>query len=349
MSDSRTRTIPLLLSLLFPLLAGFSSAPLSAQELPRPTLDNSLVVSIEHSPADSAEVDYIKANFPFGLYAWLSFSITTVPIDMSWTQALDPASASAGIAAFKAQVNAYVAAAKAKKVRLHLVLTSGLARNVSIYKPAKIEDIRNAQWYNDNKLASDAQIAAPDPSPRLRHGHALALCPQGPGQSLRQVQGRGRVPQAGHGRQPRHARCRQRLGRGRAQFQPDRSRREPPGILLRLSPRSPSSSSGIGSSTPAFMTTRQGTYRAQGFPGGGAKYQGAAGLTQFNADYGTSFTTWDLLFYNWSLADDYDQDPTDTANPDPHRIPFSSYNHGHMMPADPEHGLIVGGFDPPRV
>jgi len=80
---------------------------------------------------------------------------------------------------------------------------------------------------------------------------------------------------------------------------------------------------------------------------GGAKYQGAQGLSQFNADFGAAFSSWDLKYFNWSLADDYDQNPVDDVNNDPNRIPWASYSHGNMMPVSGP-SYVPGGFDPPR-
>jgi hypothetical protein len=135
-------------------LSSFPGAA-AAEELPVPTLKNSLIVSIEHMVTDAAEVEYIKNNFPWGLYAWLSFSKTVVVPNLAWKS--DWNDADAGIQAFKNEVNNLMAAAENAGVFLHPVLCSGLARWIWIYRDAKIEDIRNAQWYNDNKIASDDQ------------------------------------------------------------------------------------------------------------------------------------------------------------------------------------------------
>ena len=47
-----------------------------AEELPRPTYDNSLILSVSYSldTAPPAEVEYVKSQFANGLYSWLSFS-----------------------------------------------------------------------------------------------------------------------------------------------------------------------------------------------------------------------------------------------------------------------------------
>lgn len=332
------RRVPVLLAALF-----LSLLPLSAQELPRPTLENSVLVSIEHHVTDSAEVDYIKNNLPFGLYAWPSFSHTTIPINMSWTLALD--SASTGIDVFKAQVNAIIAAAKAKKVRVHIVLTSGLARNIDIYKDAKLEDIRNGQWYNDNKIASDSQIAGADPLSNAVMGTLsryarkvranLYAKSKAALEFLRQVMNANPDTLIAVS------------GWGEAELN-----------YRRINNTNPLQSPFCDFSPFAVLEFRDwiqhaglyddttGTYRAQGFLGGGTKYQGDAGLSQFNTDFLTNFTSWDLLYFNWSLSDDYDQVPQDGTNPDPHLIPSSSYAHGMMPDSGPNY--IAGGFDPPR-
>jgi hypothetical protein len=319
--------------------------PAFTQELPRPTLGNSVIVSIEHGVTDSAEVDYIKSNLPFGLYAWPSFSHTTLPVSLSWTQALSDADN--GIAAFKTQVNALIAAARAKKVRVHIVLTSGLARNLDVYKAAKLEDVRNAQWYNDNKIASDSQIAAADPlsdsvmgtlsryarkvraNLYAKASAALAFLYQ-----VMQANPETLVAVSGWGESELNFR---RIVQTKAlqDYFCDYS----PFAVLEF--RDWIQHAGLYDDTA-------GTYRGQGFGGGGTKYLGAAGLSKFNADFGTSFTSWDLRYFDWSLADDYDQVPQDGVNNDPRRIAYANYSHGQMMPSSGS-SFIAGGFDPPRV
>jgi len=131
-----------------------------AEELPVPTLDNAFIISIEHSVTDSAEVAYIKNHFDFGLYAWLCFSKTAFALPLDWHASLGEADQ--GIKDFKDQVDQYIQSARQQDVRIHLVLVVGLVRYVYLYREAKQEDIRNTQWYNDNKLASDSQIADPE-------------------------------------------------------------------------------------------------------------------------------------------------------------------------------------------
>jgi hypothetical protein len=317
----------------------------AGQELPKPTYQNSVIISIEHDPRDSAAVDSIKQNLPFGLYAWPSFSQTTIFPALDWHALLSDAAT--GIQAFKDTVNGLIAAAKAKNVKLHLVLSSGLARSVQLYKEAKEEDIRNAQWYNDNKLASDTQIGRDDRMSSIVYGTLSRYA--------RKV------------RANLYAKSKAALAFLKQKMD------ENPDTLMAVSgwgeaelnsnriDHSKSVQDSFCDYSPfAVLEFRDwiqhggqyddvtGIYRAQGFRGGGAQYQGDDGRARFNVDFGTNFATWDLRYYHWSLADDYDQSPQDAVNNDPHKIPSSAYSHGNMLPTSGAN-YIAGGFDPPRV
>jgi len=319
--------------------------PLCPEELPVPTYSNSLIISIEHNVLDSAEVDYIKSQFNFGLYARLSFSLTSIAPSLNWHWNLN--NASEGIQSFKDTVNQLFAGAKNKEVMLNLVITSGLARQLAVYREAKEEDIRNCSWYNDNKLASDTQIIESDVLDKKVFGTfsryarklranleakaaaTLAFLKQKMEESPETL-----VALSGWGEAEMN------FGRlndatSLQEFFCDYS----PFAVLEF--RDWICHTGMYDGT-------SGKYKGQGYAQGGAKYQGDSGLALFNADFGTSFTTWNLKYYNWSLTDDYDSNPEDFSNPDPNRIPYSSYSHGNMMPASGPY-YIAGGFDPPRV
>ena len=317
----------------------------AAEELPVPTLKNSLIVSIEHIVTDAAEIEYIKSNFPWGLYTRLSFSRTVIAPELAWKS--DWNNADAGIQAFKNEINTLMAAAENAGVYLHPVLSSGLARILWIYRDAKIEDIRNAQWYNDNKIASDDQVLDSEVLDRYVFGTlsryarkvrrnleakaeaSLAFLRQRMTEKphvLAAISGWGEVE----------------LNFGR--LNPDVSVQEwfcdySPFAVLEF--RDWIRHTGM-------YDGANGKYKGEGWAAGGARYQGTGGLAQFNADFGAAFTTWDLKYWNWSLLDDWDEDPTDDVNNDPGRIPYASYVHGGMMPTSGP-GLIPGGFDPPRV
>jgi hypothetical protein len=127
------------------------------EELPRPNYDNSVIFSVTYSLGQSSsEIDYIKSRFGNGIYAPLYFT-QFAQIDMDWT--VDPSQADSGIQAFKNQVEALITKAKTYNVELHFIINYGLARNVGAYSVAKEEDIRNAQWYNDNNLAAADQLS----------------------------------------------------------------------------------------------------------------------------------------------------------------------------------------------
>jgi len=331
-----------ILAILFGL---FSLSSIStSEELPVPTYNNAVIISIEHFVGDSAEVDYIKNNFNFGLYAWLGFSKTHIDPDLDWHESWD--NADLGIEAFKNSINQYIQYATDKNVKIHIVLCSGLARGLQIYREAKEEDIRNCQWYNDNKLASNTQIVDPNAMNTYIWGTFSRYA--------RKMQSN------------LEAKAKAALAFLKEKMD------ENPNVLIalsgwgeaelnfrRLDPTKSIQDYFCGYSPFAILEFQDwirhtgmyddsaGKYAGQGYSGGGARYQGSQGLANFNQDFGTSFTTWDLKYYNWSLSDDYDSDPTDYVNNDPNKIPSSSYSHGNMMPTSgPDY--IAGGFDPPR-
>ncbi len=302
------------------------------EELPIPTYNNSLIISIEHNVSDSTEVDYIINNFNFGLYAWLSFSYTTITVDLGWHHNLG--SAFEGIQNTKNEINAMIEAARDKNVRLHIVLTSGLARGLSVYSEAKEEDIRNCKWYSNNKLASDSQISQSTAMNSIifgtfsRYARKLRANLEAKAQAFLSF-------------------LKQKMD-------------ENPDVFIAISGWGKSIEDDFCDYSPFIILEfidwiRQtglydsaiGKYAGEGYSQGGTKYQGAAGLTSFNQDFGTSFGTWNLKYFNWSLNDDYDSNPEDTSNNDPYRIPYSSYSHGNMMPTSGAN-YIANGFDPPR-
>jgi len=324
-------------------LFTLSSAGLS-QELPRPSARNVTIISIEHDPADSAEVEYIKTNFKFGLYAWLSFSVTTLTPELAWHAPLKDADG--GIQRFKNRVRALVTAARNQGIRLHLVLTSGLARNLAVYKEAKVEDLRNCQWYNDNKLAADDQIS--DPS--AMEAFVFRTLSRYARKVRANLEAKTRATQAFLKRvineNPDTLMAVSGWGEAELNFNRIDHAKSVQDNFCDYSPFAVLEFRDWIRHTGEYDDTK-GKYKGQGFAEGGQIYQRAGGLARFNADWGTSFSTWDLKYYNWSLTDNWDVDPVDGVNKDPHRIPWSSYVHGRMMPQEgPFH--IPGGFDPPR-
>lgn len=327
------------------LLVLSAVAGAAAEELPRPSLQNTVYISIEHSPTDSASVNYILANIPFGLYAQPSFSVTHIDPDLPWHTAWT--AAASGIAEFEEKVDALLQAAQARGVKLHLVVCSGLARGLQIYAEAKTEDIRNCQWYNDNNLGTAEQTASPE---------AMSLHIFG---TLSRYARKMRANLEAKS-QAAFAFLKQRMDLYPETFLAVSGWGEAELSFKRIDQSRAYQTFFCDYSPFAVLEFRDwithqgmyddanGIYKGEGYVSGGAVYQGAAGLAEFNADFGTAFTVWDLKYYHWSLADPWDQNPADQANNDPGRIPLASYVQDGMMPGSGPK-VIAGGFDPPRI
>jgi len=307
-----------------------------ATELPKPTYANSLIISIEHNPTDGAEVDSIKSSFHFGLYAWPSLSVTHVAPELDWSS--DWSQADAGLGAFKSTVNAYIAAAKAKKFKFHLVVCAGLARSVGVYAAAKTEDVRNAQWYNDNNIGTAEQVASSEAMTKYVFGTFSRYA-----RKLRaNLEAKSRAA---------FAILKKRMDDNPETFIAVSGWGETEMNFRRLDYSTGPQSWFCDYSPFAVLEFRDwithqgmyddaaGAYAGEGWSGGGAKYQGASGLAQFNADFGTSFSSWQLKYFDWALTDDWTADLKS--------IPLSAYLQGGMMPASGT-SYIAGGFDPPR-
>ena len=326
------------------ILGLFSAAFAVAQELPRPTPLNSIVVSIEGDPANQKEAEYIKSTIPFGLYAWPSFSVTTLTPVIPWRTRLDQADAN--LEKFKANVNRLVAAAKARGFKLHLVLTSGVARNRGVYEQAKREDIRNCQWYNDNNIATAEQLAKPDAFEAAVFGTLSRYA-----RKMRyHVEAKARAAMkflAGViAAEPETLIAVSGWGEVEMNF----------GRIVHTAPVQPFFCDYSPFAVLEFRDwilhtgeydDERGTYRKEGWVRGGKGYQGEGGLSRFNSEFKTWFKSWDLKFFNWSLQDDYDPDYSDAANRDPKRIPYESYAADKMITGEKPH-YIPNGFDPPR-
>ncbi|TAM53897.1 MAG: hypothetical protein EPN53_04930, partial [Acidobacteria bacterium] len=322
-----------------------TAAAARAVELPRPTYANSVVFSIQHNVTDATTVDLLKSKYGGGLFVELSIS-TFVDFNLDWHAPLASADSDPGIAAFRSQVDAFVAAAATQGVNLHIGFGDGLSRAVYMSHVAKVEDVRNAQWYNSNNLV--AGDTPPD---------------------------EGAMDTVIFGTFSRYARKLQQFedAKWHAAFKYLAAViAAHPGMTIVVSAPAEAELNFNGANwataeqavfcdyspftalefrdwiTHEGLYAPGGRYDGDGWPGGGTKYQGAAGLAQFNVDFWTSFTSWDLEYFNWSLADPFDADNTDAFDEDPHCIPFSTYVHGGMMPADGA-GFTPGGFDPPRV
>lgn len=316
----------------------------NSRELPKPTYNNSIILAFTMRLPDppSSEIDYLKNQFGGGLYAILTFT-QFVSVDMAWNW--DLSDADNGIQKFKNAVDSAVKNAKTYGVGYHAILTYGGARNVQFYKSAKIEDIRNAQWFNDNNLNAKE---------RLEKGEINEFVFTTFSRYARKLR--------------KHLETKVNTAFKYLKTVRDQNPELP--LIFSAPGEAELNSTRVNSqkvlqdyfcdySPFAVLEFRDwikheglyGTgakYEGEGYINGGTRYRGTNGLKNFNADFGTTFNTWDLKYYNWKLSDPVDTNYTDNVNPDPNVIPFSTYKFDGMMPQSGSH-FIPGGFDPPRI
>ena len=349
--------------------------PLWTAELPRPSYDNSLVFAFAYylRTATTTEVNYLKSVFGDGLYAPLTFTnFAAVPLD--WHS--NPINANTGIKSFKDTMDSYVAKAKSYGVGLHIILNFGISRNANYYKAAKEEDIRNAQWYTDNNLAALDQLNRTSQMEEMEDPPLFSDPANQSHESLAGTYAGGmNINEYVYGTHSRYARkLRAHLeAKVRAAMNVlQKKQAENPDVLLivsapgeaelnalRLDHSEPLQDFVCDYSPFAILEFRDwitheglyapaGKYAGQGYVNGGSRYQGEQGLNHFNTNFDTTFTTWNLKYYDWSLEDEVDSNYTDTVNPDPHIIPLTNYTYDGMKPTTGPN-YISGGFDPPRV
>ncbi|MCX7973446.1 MAG: hypothetical protein N3B16_02985, partial [Candidatus Aminicenantes bacterium] len=287
---------------------------------------------------------YIKNNFKFGLYAWPSFSVTALHPNLPWHH--DWNDASSGLDSLKKQIDSLIEAARLKGFRLHLVFCSGLARGLYVYREAKEEDIRNCMWYNDNKLCSDTQINEPNFLDNYVFGTLSRYARKLRANLEAKARALGAFLKQRMEEYPEVLVALSGWGEAEMNFNRLNHAKNIQDYICDYSPFAVLEFRDWILHTGLY-DNENGKYKGEGYPGGGKKYQGLTGLAKFNEDFGTNFTTWDLRYFHWSLDDDFDSNPVDDINNDPHRLPLSRYSHGNMLPTSgPDY--IPGGFDPPR-
>ncbi|HLP61163.1 MAG TPA: hypothetical protein VK186_20140 [Candidatus Deferrimicrobium sp.] len=365
--------------IIFGMLGMSLFSPVFAEVMPYPTYDNSLIFGmvyyIEAGPSYvlPGEINSIVEQFGKGLYAPLLFS-RFVGVDMDWHA--HPAGAAIAVQRFKDSIDLIIQKARFYKVGIHFILTYGLSRNTHFYNAAKEEDTRNAQWYNDNNMLRESQFDGnqrldenfntinrfADSDPNVINTAAGVI----PGNV---VNGYVFTTLSRYARKLRaHLEAKTKAAFAYLQ----QKQRENPDILFVISGPGEAELNFYGlNQSQALQTyfcdyspfavlefrdwiTHEGLYApgekyaGQGYAPGGLRYQGKNGLVNFNTDFKTGFTTWDLKYYHWDLQDPIDDVFQDNANPDPHIIPVSEYRYGEMMPQTGEKA-ISGGFDPPRL
>jgi hypothetical protein len=352
-------------------LVFFMFGYLFSEELPRPTYNNSLIFSMTYSLTSSSsdtEVAYMKSQFGNGLYAPLACS-TFLGVNMDWHR--DIAGADNGIQSFKNMVDSLVEKARTYGIGLHFCITYGLSRNPQFYDPAKDEDTRNAQWYNDNNIAAETQVS----STRQPGEWIFDLNKINHVDEMESRAGTASVTAYALGTHSRYARkLRNHLeAKVEAAFAYLKQVQDQyPDLLLVISGPGEAEMNLHPVNTHPHMQDyfcdyspfavlefrdwikHEGLYAdgqkyaGEGCVNGGSRYQGTNGLQHFNQDFNTSFTTWDLKYFNWNLSDPVDTDYPDNINPDPNVIPVTDYTFDGMMPTSGPN-VVNGGFDPPRV
>jgi hypothetical protein len=346
------------------------------EEIPKPGYDNSLIFSWTYNflYVPPSDLTYIQSQFGNGIYAPLCFS-NFVGLDMNWYADINDADN--GIQKFKDDLDKRISFAKTYNVGIHLTLTYGIARNVKFYKTAKEEDIRNCQWYNDNNISSlTQQSSAPSVSqgsdmdyPYLDLNNIDDFSYSQPMASTSVINDYVFSSMSRYARKLRtHLEAKV---RAMFDYMTQQQAANPDVLILVSAPGESELNYHRLNGNPYLQTyfcdyspfvvlefrdwiKHEGLYAdgekyaGEGYESGGSRYQGTSGLSKFNADFGTSFTSWDLKYYNWSLADPVDTNYTDTINPDPKIIPVSQYTYNGMMPTSGSN-YKSGGFDPPRV
>jgi len=145
----------LILALLVFYYTSFSCPYGEAETLPLPTFDNSVIFSFSYDMVarPDSEIEYIGSQFGNGLYARLHLS-RFAGVNVDWHHDI----ANVNIPEFTNIVDSLLEKARLHKVGIHICLIMGLAGNKYLYQTAEEEDIRNAQWYNENNLASRDQL-----------------------------------------------------------------------------------------------------------------------------------------------------------------------------------------------
>lgn len=349
--------------------------PGMGEELPRPGYDNSIVISMTYaiSNATPQEIAYMKSQFGNGLYAPLCVS-SFLGVNLGWH--VDISQAETYMANFKKTAEDWLKKARLHGVGLHIILNFGISRRSEFYENAKLEDLRNTQWYNDNNPIAATQWDYYDPGENTATENAFPFNHNKIDSSLVLTERAAAIgfTACALPTMSRYARKLRRHLDAKISacfaYLTALHRRYPDVLLIISAPgEAEMNSHPINNHSPlieyfndyspfAIMEFRdwirhEGLYAksapfdGQGYMYGGDRYRGANGLTNFNRDFKTGFTSWHLKYFDWSLSDPVDPDYTDYQNPDPKIIPANSYSFNSLLPqSGPQ--FISRGFDPPR-
>jgi hypothetical protein len=324
----------LLVALLAPAALWAQSAPVLAP----PAYGNSVYLFVDtpllfgSDAGFQPEADLILAALHGGPYARVGSS-SFLLIDLPWAADLTNPVLSSPTPAF---LSAALSRAQARGLAVHIGAVAGVSRAVTVYEPARREDRRNAQWYMDGSLQKSSIDGineiwmTPSRYARKLRRHletkvrafARVLI------AMRQQFPDTMVSASGDGEME--------LNYGGL----DESAMFDSQMIADYSPFAIAEFRDWIRHTGLYGTGQP--YGGQGFSGGGAQYQGAGGLSNLNAAYGTAFASWNLLYFDWDVT----ADPVDG---DTKAIPDTTYQGAGWTPL-PSSGpdFVAGGFDAPR-
>ena len=318
----------------------------AAPDMPAPSYENTFYAFVYDAPLGTeqeyaASRDALLARAQPGPYARVGFT-TYYPVDLGWTAELaSPVLATPS----RPALETLLARLQSDGLVYHVSTMLGMSRFVWIYEDAKRADRRNAQWFGDNlalaagkperKVPLEAWVTPSRYARKLRrHMEAKVRTFAATFEELRAAYPDTLISASGDA--------------------------EAELSEARIDPLLPADEQTIADYGPFPILEfrdwllRIGLYANDG-PYAGQAYrkkkrddfgQGVNALTpenlaRFNASWGTSFTSWDLEYFHWSLDDPIDEDPN--------AIRYNKYNKKKFQPL-PASGAkhVAGGFDAPR-
>ena len=316
------------------LLGSAASLAQAPPVVPPPSYDNTVYLFVDapglfaSDAAFQPEADAILAALHGGPYARVGAS-GFLALYLPWDA--DLANLSSPTPAWP-WLSAALSRAQTRGLAVHIGTVAGVSRAVSMYDAARREDRRNAQWYRDGAIqfASSEIWMTPSRYARKLRRHLAAKMRAFAGMlvDLRQQFPDTLVSASGDGEME--------LNYGGL----DASVPFENQMIADYSPFAIAEFRDWIRHTGLYGPGQP--YDGQGFAGGGARYLGLDGLPNFNADYGTGFTSWSLRYFDWDVT----SDPVDG---DPKAIPAAAYEGSGWTPL-PSSGPDVtpGGFDAPR-
>jgi hypothetical protein len=327
----------LLCSALTLALAAPTTAAAAGPVLPRPSYSNTVHLYVYTPSVQGTEAAFrtdtakIQRRFAGGPYARVGVAGFWL-VDLDWrADPRQPVLRSPSAT----ELESLLKRAKDRGLAVHVGLTFGTTRQSHIYAAAAEEDRRNAQWFQDGAIAKEGDLAKGQVWMTLsryarklrRHletkvrlaARLFATLRRSYPDTLVSVSGDGEVELNNAGLDI--------LAAYEAQGMCDYS----PFAIQEF--RDWIQNSGLYAAGQPFA--------GQGWKRGGPIYQGDSGLAAFNRDHGTSFRSWNLRAFPWSLSDPVDGDP---------RALQAERATGPGFVPMPTSGsdFVEGGFDAPR-